>query len=187
MAIDLSDVLPTEPVAISFDKSISRGGRYHHCHRHRNFRKLDAYHFRQFDRQCFRADARFQPIGFTKQFEGHARAQRDEYDHREPAEWFQRQSLSASGFPNGVTASFSPSSTTGALARSRYKQVTLRVREYTPHGEVSLLYAQAGRSVEKIVRVIVRELVTKPSETSLKFSALRVDFIGSCRTACVGV
>ena len=86
MAIDLSDVLPTEPAAISFDKSISRGGRYDHCHRHRNFRKLDAYHFRQFDRQCFCADARFQPIGFIKQFEGRARAQRDEYDHREPAD-----------------------------------------------------------------------------------------------------
>jgi len=77
VAIDLSDVLRTEPVAISFDKGISRGGRYRHCHRRRNFRKLDAYYFRQFDRQCFRAGARLQPIGFAKQFEGHARAQRD--------------------------------------------------------------------------------------------------------------
>ena len=39
----------------------------------------------------------------------------------------------------------------------------------------------------EIVRVIVRERGTKPSETSLKLFASRVDFIGSRCTACVGV
>ena len=36
------------------------------------------------------------------------------------------------------------------------------------------------------VRVIVRELRTTPSKTSLKQFPSRADFIGSCCTACVG-
>jgi hypothetical protein len=50
-----------------------------------------------------------------------------------------------------------------------------------------VIAAQPAGVRAEIVRVIVRERCTKPSETSLKLFALRADFIGSCGTTCVGV
>jgi hypothetical protein len=44
-----------------------------------------------------------------------------------------------------------------------------------------------GTSRREIVRVIVRERCPKPAETSRKLLLLFVDFVGSCRLACVGV